>query len=397
MKKIIAVLAALIIGVCVINAETDFFLEIDKYIPSLGDNYPEAADTISDLSVKLSDITDLIPTPREIIAMIKHEELPIDPADAATNAYIENSPMLSFYPNENISMLIGENNEIVIYGVTGSKSKSHLIVCFDDLNGENIEQKSISTDNERIFNTSLKIPQTDNDVMSVSVYTGSKAYGEFSSWVYNYVYIEKDENGSWYIRKSPVYDHNKEMYEKSKSVSEALKSTPAIQSDSEQILSIAEQLTAGIEDDYDKLVKIHDWVAQYIFYDVDSLSMEEPAPYVSEEVVMGRRAVCLGYANLYAALCRSISIPCNVVAGYALGVGGDTQWTDETVVTQVQNHAWNEAYVDGRWVIIDPTWGSTNKYENGEMQEGNGVNHLYFDANLEFFSSTHKILEYIRR
>jgi len=28
------------------------------------------------------------------------------------------------------------------------------------------------------------------------------------------------------------------------------------------------------------------------------------------------------------------------------------------------NHAWNEAFVDGKWIILDTTWDSFNYYEN---------------------------------
>ena len=97
-----------------------------------------------------------------------------------------------------------------------------------------------------------------------------------------------------------------------------------------------------------------------------------------------------------AALCRAEGIPCNVVTGYALGVSGDTKWTDENIATDEQNHAWNEVYVDGRWVIVDTTWDSGNKIENGMWIDGS-VSHLYFDANLQFFSSNHRIIEYYKR
>ncbi len=130
-----------------------------------------------------------------------------------------------------------------------------------------------------------------------------------------------------------------------------------------------------------------------MYYDVDSLASDEAPPYYATDIVKSRKAVCLGFATLMASLCRSIDIPCNVVSGYALGVGNDTAWTDISIATDEQNHAWNEVYVDGRWMIVDTTWDCANKIENGEMNKGE-VSHLYFDANLQFFSNNHKILEY---
>ena len=78
-------------------------------------------------------------------------------------------------------------------------------------------------------------------------------------------------------------------------------------------------------------------------------------------------------------------------------MGSDTQWTDLSAQTIEQNHAWNEAYVDGRWIIIDPTWDCENKIKGGEYVRGSEPSHLYFDANIEFFSANHKIIEYLKR
>ncbi len=396
MKKFIIIVLILVIGICVVNSETDFFLNFGKYAPAVEERYPEQVEKLSELSEKLLDITSKIPSPAEIAAMIKHEELPIDPSDVAVNAYIENSPMLSFYPSENIGMMFTESGELDIFGITASTDKSNLIACVNTLGGETLEQTSFSVDGMREFNKLIDIPETEENELEITIYTGSRPYGEFASWVYNYVYIERGENG-WQLKNSPVYDNNKALFEKEKSTSEALKRTPSIQSESSGIKSIAEQLSQNCTTDYEKLLAFHDWVCAYIYYDIDSLNAPETPPYEAEEVVRSRKAVCLGYATLYAALCRSVGIPCNVVSGYALGVGDDTAWTDATIITDMQNHAWNEAYVDGRWIIIDTTWDSPNKIQNGEMKTENEVSHLYFDANLQFFSSNHKIIEYSKR
>lgn len=395
-KKFIAVLLVAAIAVCVINAETDVFLNFDSYAPSFAEKFPQISSVISDASQRLSRLTDYIPSPSEIVAMIKDEELPIDPADVATNAYIENSPLLTFYPNENIGMIV-DYDTIQIFGTTASKSKAHLIVEFTDENGESVEQVSVSVDSDNEFNKTITIPDTDGLSLDVAVYAGSKPYGQFESWVYNYVTVSKTPDGGWEMEESPVFENNKSMYEKDKSTKDALKSTASIQSDSSSIISIATQLTEGIENDYDKVLALHDWICSYMYYDVDSLSAQETPSYYATEIVQTRKAVCLGFATLMAALCRSIDIPCNVVAGYALGVGTDTEWTDETVNTEYQNHAWNEVYVDGRWVIVDTTWDCTNKIENGEMIKGSEVSHIYFDANLQYFSNNHKIVEYSKR
>lgn len=396
LRKFIAVLLVLAIGICIINAETDIFLNFGSYFPYVEENYPQLSASVSYGSERLSYLTDYIPSPSEIIAMIKNEELPIDPSDVATNAYIENSPLLSFYPEENIG-IIADYDTVTIFGTIASKNKAHLIVEFTDENGVSLDQISISSNSDNEFNKTITIPETDSLSIDLSVYTGSKPYGQFESWVYNYAKLDKTADGGWEIAASPVFEHNKAMYEKDKSIKDALKHTASIQSNSNSIISIAEQLTQGIDSDYDKALALHDWICSYMYYDVDSLSSPETPQYYATDIVQTRKAVCLGFATLMAALCRSINIPCNVVSGYALGVGSDNAWTDETIVTDEQNHAWNEVYVDNRWIIVDTTWDCVNKIENGEMQKGTEVSHIYFDANLQFFSNNHKIIEYSKK
>ncbi len=396
LKRLTAALVLLAVVLAVVNAKTDLFLNFGEYFPALREKAPKICDTVSRSSERLAELTDLIPSFAEIKAFIKQEELPVDPSDVATNAYIENSPMLSFYPKENIG-IIAEYDTVEIFGIVSRRNKAHLIAEFTDESGETLEQTGFAANADGEFDKRITIPDTEDLSLKLAVYTGSKAYGQFESWVYNYVKLDKTPDGGWELAQSSVFNNNKLMYEKEKSIKDALKRTASIQPDSEAISSIAIQLTDGIESDYDKALAIHDWICTYMYYDVDSLSGEESPPYYASDIIKTQKAVCLGFATLMASLCRSIDIPCNVVSGYALGVGEDTEWTDETVVTEEQNHAWNEVYVDGRWVIVDTTWDCTNRVENGEMVRGSGVSHLYFDANLQSFSANHKIIEYSKR
>lgn len=381
--------------VLTVNAQTDLFANIGKYFPVLEENLPELTAKIAYISEKTSDITDYIPTPSEIIAFIKNEELPIDPSDVAVNAYITNSPMLTFFPDENISIVI-ENNKLRLFGNISSDYRQHLVITLSDANGEQIEQLTAAVNNNNKFSKTITIPETDSNKLKIDVYAGTKAYGEFSSWVYNYLYITRTENG-WETEKSLVYNSNKTLYEKDRSISDALKSTASIQSTNSIVKRLAEQITENCSTDYEKLTAIHDWICENIYYNADSVNAASTPPYSSVEVLDTRKAVCLGFSTLSAAFCRSVGIPCNVVGGYALGVGSDTEWTDETAATDYQNHAWNEAYVDGRWIIFDTTWDCKNKIENGKAVRYDDISHIYFDANLDTFSSNHKIIEYIKR
>ncbi len=394
--KFIFVLLILLLGLLAINNETDFFEHIGNYIPAIEEKYPAAAEKISNISNDIAAFSHQIPSWQELKALIKGEEPPIDPSDAAANAYVKDSPLLSFCPNENISIRV-DGSTLEIFGIVDSYNKSNLVVCLNESEDNTVVQESVPTDSSYEFYRSIEIPE-DYDKYDVAVYTGSKPYGSFTSWVYNYVTVQKNGYGVWEIPKSPVYEHNAVMYEKEKSLKAATQSTVSIQSEYDNMKALASELCENCVSAYDKALALHDWIAGYLYYDNDSLYSDTAIPYNATSVVNSRRAVCLGYATLYATLCRATGIPCNVVSGYALGVAsGKTEWDGANIETKEQNHAWNEVYLDGRWVIVDVTWDCSNKYEDGSFNKGEEPSHLYFDANLEFFSANHKILEYTTR
>lgn len=153
-----------------------------------------------------------------------------------------------------------------------------------------------------------------------------------------------------------------------------------------QMIALAEEITQGAVDDYERLRAIHDWVAESIFYDYDYYEGRTDATNLDPlDILANRYTICLGYANLTAGLCAAAGIPCRVVQGYTAGSG----FTPEVLESYQTNHAWNEAYVDGRWIVLDPTWDSGNTYIDGAFTEGS-VRWDYFDIDLMELSLDHK-------
>lgn len=165
-----------------------------------------------------------------------------------------------------------------------------------------------------------------------------------------------------------------------------------IQSDHEEIIALAEAITQNAKCDYDKVRAVHDWVAKNIAYDIENLYS---GTFVSSAIdtLYTRKSVCQGYANLVAALLRSLGIPTKVVGG----VAGDYANLDEirsNPEAYLSNHVWNEALVDGRWVVFDVTWdaGYVNPAETCFTFE---YTTKYFDPQPEIFVRDHvKIEEY---
>lgn len=283
-----------------------------------------------------------------------------------------------------ISFELNED-KINVSGRLNNNLHNYLLVVFNKNNdGENnIKVK------RGAFEGEFDIPNKNETL--VELYAGEEEYGTFESIILDYVVIEK-QNGEWCFAKSPVYEKNAALFGKKKDKSECLNATKRIQSDDKELIRLAEDITEGIDDEYEKVRAVHDWVAENIYYDFDALASGNYDNLDAKNVLKTKKGVCEGYANLMAALLRSVDIPCRVQNGYALGIGTDKEWNSSNTNTSESNHAWNEVYADGRWIIIDATWDSQNKYKDGKYITGNFITEVYFDSTLEFFSLSHKLI-----
>jgi len=170
-----------------------------------------------------------------------------------------------------------------------------------------------------------------------------------------------------------------------------------------ELITLTERIIEGLESDYDKLKAIHDWVSDNIYYDYNLIYN-----HIGSTSVLGtylfKSSVSTGYANLTAALCQAAGIPCRVVSGYAVGVGTDSMYSSiweayeqylvdgdlEAFQQNVgTNHDWNEAFVNGRWIIVDTTWDSGNEHYPGNRIMSNPRKDTYFDPSMEVFSAEH--------
>lgn len=196
---------------------------------------------------------------------------------------------------------------------------------------------------------------------------------------------------------------NKEIYRKLRRDSIFLKScvqsTPQIQSNNAIIKKLSNTITENCHLSYEKVKSIHDWVADYVSYDYDSLENDR---YIYEDnsaigTYLKRRGVCQGYTNLMIALLRSCGIPSIGMLCFALGVSTSGGWTNIENLNAAPNHIFPIVYLSNRWFLIDITWNSDNaiKKNTKEVKTGWGTSHKYYDVSVEFISHTHRLVETI--
>lgn len=111
-------------------------------------------------------------------------------------------------------------------------------------------------------------------------------------------------------------------------------------------LAISLKLTEGTE--YEKELKIHDWMCNFVSYDFDGADINNPVRFMEAHNIVGvfahHRAQCEGIAKAVKVLLNAVDVKCIVATGNADGNG------------QKGPHAWNIVNIDGNAYQLDVTW-----------------------------------------
>ena len=116
-----------------------------------------------------------------------------------------------------------------------------------------------------------------------------------------------------------------------------------VESDAEEIVALANQLTKDKLDACQKAIAIYNWIGDNIDY----------TGYCSEArgalfALHNRGGDCTEFTDLLIALCRAAGIP----ARFLVGV------TPVNPSAAAEKHNWAEVYLAGTgWIPVDPTWG----------------------------------------
>jgi hypothetical protein len=131
---------------------------------------------------------------------------------------------------------------------------------------------------------------------------------------------------------------------------------------------IATYVKSNFSTDNEKVRAVFYWITQTINYDVPAMNsnkLYDNEDQIIVEVLKTKKGVCGHYATLFSRICNGAGIKTVIVYGI----------TKQNGKIDKASHAWNVCFLDGKWQIIDPTWGS------GETINGNYVrklNDVYF-------------------
>lgn len=145
---------------------------------------------------------------------------------------------------------------------------------------------------------------------------------------------------------------------------------------------LAAYLVAPARGDLEKARAIFRWIAANIDYDLQG-ALQGGGSGSADDAFRERTAVCGGFSDLFARLASASGLEAVRISGWARGMGyavGDP-------VGGAPNHAWNAVRVDGRWILLDCTWGAGAVDETGTYRRR--FEPWYFDPAPERLLSTH--------
>ncbi|EDL21049.1 kyphoscoliosis peptidase, isoform CRA_a, partial [Mus musculus] len=106
--------------------------------------------------------------------------------------------------------------------------------------------------------------------------------------------------------------------------------------------------------DLERVRAIWIWICHHIEYDVEAAQEKDRQAFKPTDILRTQKTNCDGYAGLFERMCRVAGVQCVTVPGYSKGFGYQTGQS----FSGEFDHAWNAVYLEGRWHLVDSTWGS---------------------------------------
>ena len=141
----------------------------------------------------------------------------------------------------------------------------------------------------------------------------------------------------------------------------------------QRVKDLAEAITQGCENDYDRVNAITQWLKNSgtYSYTLEPEGLPEDADVVDYFLFETKEGYCTYFASAEAILCRCIGIPARYVEGVSVDyVNAEGSWYP---INEEEAHAWTQVYLDGfGWIDVDATPGydmGTANWEKAEMHK----------------------------
>ncbi len=139
-------------------------------------------------------------------------------------------------------------------------------------------------------------------------------------------------------------------------------------------------------DSIDKAKFLYYWIGLNINYDYELFEnrasssvyhKEYSYNYYPGQVFEKKKAVCFGYSKLYEWFMNELEIESTIISGY---IRDQRNHYVELELDSDFSHAWNAIRLNGKWMLVDTTWGTSLNAE---------ISDFYFDMEPERAIITH--------
>ncbi|MFC7000072.1 transglutaminase domain-containing protein [Rufibacter roseus] len=146
------------------------------------------------------------------------------------------------------------------------------------------------------------------------------------------------------------------------------------------IETLTHHLVFPYEREQDKVRSIYAWIVGNLNYD-HNLARKEKRPRIKPHLILRyRRAVCIGYADLFNAMCAQAGIKSTWVSGYTREYNFKSKkpfsWSE---------HAWNAVNIEGEWFLLDPTWENKSIRKTKVVHQGKTVERVKISVGDQYF------------
>ncbi|XP_055501874.1 kyphoscoliosis peptidase isoform X3 [Leucoraja erinacea] len=147
----------------------------------------------------------------------------------------------------------------------------------------------------------------------------------------------------------------------------------------DSVEALVQNLLQYASTDLEKIRAIWMWICCHIEYDVKGYHNKDHLHSDACDVLKSGKAVCAGYSGLFCEMCSFADIQCTEIAGYSKGYNYEVgkKFKGDS------DHAWNAVFLEGKWHLLDSTWGAGHVNETCTK-----FTHKY----VEFYFFTHPTL-----
>ncbi|KAM9316432.1 uncharacterized protein PAF06_007451 [Gastrophryne carolinensis] len=170
----------------------------------------------------------------------------------------------------------------------------------------------------------------------------------------------KNEENLFTTYSHPWDKNNLKSIQVDKKVFEGLDIHAKTVNSSGTIEHLVTELTLNTKTELEKTRAIWIWICHHIEYDTGGIKNKALISADPDVVFHTTKGTSAGYCSLFERMCSFVCIQCKTVSGFSKG----PSYKPGQTISGEADHIWNMVYLEGRWHLLDITWGAGHTDES---------------------------------